>query len=71
LDQERPGDAVDVLLIGLSRYEEAAKRSYDSNARAMEIDWLRMFATDWRTECPGQEGLDLVIEKVDAMSLDT
>jgi hypothetical protein len=71
LDQNRPEDAVEVFFKGFSLYETATNRNYDPQERAKDRDWLRMDATGWREEYPDFGGLDLVIEKLDAMSLDT
>jgi hypothetical protein len=68
--QERPQEAVIVFLKGLLRYEERMDQ-LDSTERALDIDWLRMEAADMRDDFPDCEGLDLVIAKLDAISLAT
>lgn len=68
VDRNRPKEAVEVFLDGLSRYEEAAK---DSDVITPKLDALRLDAEWCLGDCCDSEGLDQVMRKLDAMTLDT
>ena len=69
LQQARPQEAINVYLEGLLRYEKA-KYELHSTERGLNLDWFRWQAESTRADFPNSEGVDLIIAKLDAMSLE-